>query len=288
MKDSSEYHAGTGEPGHLDENGLAWYADFLRGDAGPVPERMVEHVAACAYCRAELMAITDLLDQLPDLVEEPYEPLSAPGLKSQKTSRQQLAVWLRTVAALAAVGLLAWVVQRLLPDAPVKEPLVSIMAPDSTTVTPDQPDSLVVADHPPTGAGAEGSAVIVAPRDKRPTGPLPDTVLYAAAFIPNPAYENMIGAKYRAGTDPKVAGPDPGRIIAPGDTLIFSWNPDPDDAYLLLVVTNRDSTVCEINPGPNGKLAWKADLKPGLYYWKFLGQEDLWKVGRVKVVSRTP
>jgi hypothetical protein len=94
-----------------------------------------------------------------------------------------------------------------------------------------------------------------------------------------------VGAKYRSGTDPKVAGPVPGKVFAPGDTLKMFWTPDHADEYVLVILDNKASPVKEIKPEAAATLAWKIDLKPGLYYWKFLGKEEMWKVGKIKIIG---
>jgi hypothetical protein len=110
--------------------------------------------------------------------------------------------------------------------------------------------------------------------------------LYASAYIPNPALENLVGAKYRSGTDPMVKGPGPESIFAPGDSLKITWKAEPEEKYQIVIIDNKSNTIKEINAGPESFLAWKIDLKPGLYYWKFLGKDEMWKVGRLRVIRQ--
>lgn len=84
MKETDPYSRNKSTPGHPDENELAQYAEYLRSDAGNLPEKLVRHVESCSYCRAELMAITDLLDELPDLAEEPAEDSLQPAVGSRQ------------------------------------------------------------------------------------------------------------------------------------------------------------------------------------------------------------
>lgn len=297
MNDTDSYKKNGNHPEHPDENALAQYAEYLRHETESIPEDLKAHVESCSYCRAELMAITDMLDQLPDLAEEESTqssvgerpvsppsfavgsrqsdfvgegpegpPSSAPGNRQPKKLR---ITWLRAAAAVAAVFLLAWTIQQFLPARKTTEP-VAINTPKPSLSSPRTRGPI--------------------PETRNPTPdtryPKPDTVLYASAYIPNPALENLVGAKYRSGTDPMVKGPGPESIFAPGDSLKITWKAEPEEKYQIVIIDNKSNTIKEINAGPESFLAWKIDLKPGLYYWKFLGKDEMWKVGRLRVIRQ--
>lgn len=279
MKEINKIQNGSHTPEHPDENELARYAEYLRHETDQVPQELIDHVASCSYCRAELMAISDMLDALPDLAEEPMpSPFIHPSTSLQhRTSASSQ--WLRAAATIAAIFLLAWIVQQLLPDRHMNEPVASNASQDSTShLSSDSlksnllTNNLLSSDSITTDSSLLRSA-------------LPDTIRYAEAYIPNPVFENLVEAKYRSGSDPKVKGPDPYFVFAAGDTLNFSWTPDPEDTYVLVVLDNKANPVKEIKTGSEGYLSWKADLKPGLYYWKFLGREEMWKVGKLKIIT---
>lgn len=274
MKETLKYQKSSNKPEHLDENELAQYAEYLRHETGRIPEKLIEHVESCGYCRAELMAVTDLLDtlpgELPDVAGEPASPVTGYPLSAVKGSFSVLKL-LRTAAAVAAVVLLAWFIQKLLPDRLMNTPVATNTVKDSTMGAQSP-----IRDSANPAAGSLPAAATA----------IPDTIRYASAFVPDPGYENLVGAKYRSGRDPKVTGPDPAVVFAPGDTLKISWTPDPGVEYLLSILNNKADQVVEIKIGPASALAWKINLKPGLYYWKFLGNEEMWKVGRMRVVGK--
>jgi outer membrane phospholipase A len=83
-----------------------------------------------------------------------------------------------------------------------------------------------------------------------------------------------------------VKGPGPESIFAPGDSLKITWTAEPEEKYQIVIIDNKSNTIKEINAGPESFLAWKIDLKPGLYYWKFLGKDEMWKVGSLRVVRQ--
>ncbi len=109
---------------------------------------------------------------------------------------------------------------------------------------------------------------------------------YAQAFVPNATLDLLVDAVYRSGTDPRAVGPGPETIFTSRDTLKISWTPDPRDSYKLLIVDNKGTKIIEIEPEAPSLIAWVPNLKPGLYYWKFIGKDELWKVGRFRVIER--
>jgi len=265
--------------GHPDANELAQYAEYLRDETEEVPQELIDHVASCTYCRAEVMAITDMLDVLPDIAGEPMpDSISAPSPGSGRIRSNAYRI-LRTAAAVAAMFLLAWVIQQLVTDRPMHEPIASDQSTDSTLLkSTDSTNTNLIANSITASGSSSGKsaneAIVIQ-----------DTQLYASAFVPNPLLETLVGAKYRSGIDPAVTGPDADLPYEKGDTLKISWNPDPQDDYKLVILDNKSNLVQEIPVNEETHLNWKIDLKPGLYYWKFFGKDELWKVGRLKVVK---
>jgi hypothetical protein len=279
MKVTEKYHNHNENSGHPDANDLAQYAEYLRNETDQVPQELIDHVASCAYCRAEVMAITDLLDALPDVVEEPIpDSISAPSPGSGRIRSNGYRI-LRTAAAVAAMFLLAWIIQQLVTDRPMHEPIAADQNSDSTLLkSTDSTNTNLIANTVTTSGSSSGKsaneAIVIQ-----------DTQLYASAFVPNPLLETLVGAKYRSGIDPAVIGPDADLPYEKGDTLKISWKPDPQDDYKLVILDNKNILVQEIPLNDEDHLNWKIDLRPGLYYWKFFGKDELWKVGRLKVVK---
>jgi hypothetical protein len=287
MKETDTYRNSNSGREHPDENELALYAEYLRHEADQVPDELVEHIASCSYCRTEVMAITDMLDDLPDLIGEPLsEPMSKPSpiLTRPLFTAKSL---FRSAATIAALFLLAWMVLKMLPDRPMHEQVSSNAKKDSSNVAkPDSSGSDSLIKNSLANNSFKGNA-------KKDYSPDPgtviqstlvaDTIQYASAFVPNQVYENLVGAKYRSGNDPMVIGPNPGAVFFTGDTLKISWTPDARDEYILVVLDNKAKSVQEIRQSTAGKAAWKVDLKPGLYYWKLLGRDEMWKVGKIMI-----
>jgi hypothetical protein len=235
-----------------------------------------------------------LLDQLPDVAEEPAGSVSGyPGsnmpdrLTVTRSGPMVGYRWLRAAAAVAAVVLIALGVERMIPDRPGRQPVavnglknvtlsLDTISPDAQSKNPQTNTPLMV--DPLVAKNANVGSYSI-------SGSVADTVRYASAFVPDPTYEGLVGAKYRSGTDPNVSGPALGSVFAPGDTLKVFWTPDQEDHFIILIFDNQGIPVKEIRPGRVASFALKIDFKPGLYYWKLTGKEEVWKVGKFKVIG---
>lgn len=101
---------------------------------------------------------------------------------------------------------------------------------------------------------------------------------YAANFTPYPVYEYEIGEATRS-TDYsiKVLSPNIGEDIK--DSIHFIWESDYSGPLYLKIFTNRDSLIFSEQPEDN-KVVFTKKLKPGLYYWKLIGKDDLLYIGK--------
>ena len=269
------------DPGrHLDENELAQYAEYLRGERDDVPGEVLLHVEECASCRAEVMEVADMVDLTDDRRQMTDDRRQTTDDRRPKTDVRRLSSVIRLIASIAAVALIAWVIQQLRPEKAESER----MATTSTTSTPST-NSTISTDSTISTISADESGRHGRPPDA-PTGTRPDTVRYAQAFVPNTTLDLLVDAVYRSGTDPKAVGPGPETIFTSRDTLKISWTPDPRDSYKLLIVDNKGTKIIEIEPEVPNLITWIPNLKPGLYYWKLIGKEELWKVGRFRVIER--
>ncbi|MFH0761272.1 MAG: hypothetical protein V2A67_07185 [Bacteroidota bacterium] len=259
MKEKDTYSPGPDHPSHLDENEVALFAEFLRHERENVPAALREHVETCARCRAEVMAVADMLEEVGKReTEDERLKTRDQGLRGQETRKletnlRRLTPIIRVVASLAAVILLAWIIQ---------------------LIRPEKPDPGIIA-----GSDSVNSAIpVIAPAD---------TLRLAQAFVPDGTLENLVNATYRAANDPKPQGPSNETVFHAGDTLRINWIPQTGGDCFLVILNNRGSQQAKMPTGKSGSLLWKINLEPGLYYWKFLGKEELWKVGKFKVLVTT-
>jgi hypothetical protein len=271
MKESDTYKTKDSSPEHLDENEIARYADYLRHESTDLPDGLREHVEACPLCRMEIMAVADLMDTLPEPVELTISGEGEVSRTPGRSSKYSVTRFMRIAAAVAALVAVAWGIRQFLPgdEAEVK---VALDSRADTLLPATKTDSLTKGPDPLV---------------KQPVAVVRvhDTIRYAEAFVPNRTYETLIEARFRTGANPKVVGPDPSARFHPGDSLKLTWTPDPEEEYEVIIINNKERRVAGFKAGTSGHAVWKISLAPGLYYWKFLGREDMWKVGRIKVIS---
>ena len=257
MREDKTYTEGFDKEGHLDENGISIYVDYLKGRATALPEKIRQHVADCATCRLAVMEVADLLDR----VEEPAAEYAAQTDRQPTVApkRKSTCLWRvvgRIAAGLAAVLVLAWFIQKMLPDRQ-----------SSTHI-----------------AGKHTTDSIFSTYTKDSTSFIPDTIRYAQAFTPDPAYENLMKARYRGINRSELQAPAAATHLAPGDTLWMHWKPKQGEQYLIRIIDNHEKEVALIHPSSPGEVAWTIRLKPGRYYWKFEGEKELYKVGSILVM----
>ena len=280
MNDENTNGTYQDEDGHLTSLGLSLYAEFVRGERTDVPVELERHVESCSYCRHELMSVTDLLDEIDSVEEEPSD------YKTVKTNTipalRKFLPLIRTVAALVAIALVSWVIQQILRDRP-DQPLAGTGSSLPVELNRQaQEDPMIITQGSDAEADSTGATAVLGKPDSKLARKesTPEAEQYAMAFTPNPAYESIIGGKFRAASDPKVSGPELGSEFVFGDTLRFSWLPDEEDAYTLVVVDNQANEVRVVDAIADARLEWRIDLPPGLYYWKFTGREHFWKAGK--------
>lgn len=265
MKKQQTQRQNYAHPDHLDENELAQYIEYLRSERDQVPEELISHVESCSYCRAEVMAMSDLMDTLPNIEEA---PASYPSSKQKSaTLRKQPMVIkiLRTAAAVAALVMVAWGLKYVLTGDPMNDP----------TSSNKKHDSMLASKKPSVKKSNNGDAKSATDGQIHT-----DTILYADAFANNPVYENMIASKYRVSKHMQFVGPETDSIFSPGDPFHLSWKTDLTDQFELLIIDNRERIVYSAYSGSSHELNWKIDLQPGLYYWKLVGNQEVWKVSR--------
>lgn len=264
MKEKETYNPGSGHPSHLDENEVALFAEFLRHEREDLPDELRAHVETCARCRAEIMAVADMLEEV-GRQEEGHMGIGAYGRSdvcvgvdvgvsrvTRHASRMgRFTPVIRIVASLAAVVLLAWIIQLIRPEKPETGTL----------------------------AGSDSSESV------NPLVEPSDSFRLAQAFIPDSLLEKLAIATFRLAHDPKIQSPSNDTVFRTGDTLRIQWVPEPGMEYALVVLNNRHEVRADIESGPGSSIQWRIDLEPGLYYWKFLRKEELWKVGKFTVLE---
>ena len=247
MKEQETYQP-LDQPGsHPDENDLGVCAEYLCNLRADLPDDLRKHLEECPHCRAEAMAIADLITQLPSTLHPSHITRNASRVTRHASRLPRHASRLaRLIASLAAVFLLAWFIQLIRNRQDSKETEVASLPADSLA-GPDTPQS---------------------------------PALYAQAFSPNLELEHLITVQFRHTDNPHPAGPANNQVFHRGDTLVITWTPLPHHTYGVILLNNRSHPLLTTDPLAGGQLLLPLDLTPGLYYWKFMSRNELWKVGK--------
>jgi len=105
--------------------------------------------------------------------------------------------------------------------------------------------------------------------------------LLAANFQPLEYMEGMIGFAGRSGNFVLLA-PASQITILPGDTLRFRWEEDMEGRLAFFVMNDRGECVVSLDSVSHNPLTVPTtSWTDGLYYWKFILQDDLVNVGKI-------
>lgn len=279
MKEDNNHGEGVLPDGHLDENWIAAYAEHLKGWTPAPPAYVTEHTGSCSRCRSAVMEAVDMLDDMEQMrLEEP--PASYTRLQPGKGRIVRPASeWkgvLRAVAGIAAVAILAWFIQFLIPERGDDPPVTGIEQPETNPpVVPDSSNNRL----------PDGEDTLIEQPMPEPAV-LHDTIRFAEAFVPNPALEALTRPRYRNITDPVVVGPRSDTLFTPGEQLVISYSIDPVENCTVVLVDNKGKEIQRFAILDNGIFEWEIDLLPGLYYWQFEGIEEVYIAGPIRVVSQ--
>jgi hypothetical protein len=74
----------------------------------------------------------------------------------------------------------------------------------------------------------------------------------------------------------------PPERVAGGHTLSFRWSQAGGGPWTLVVMNNRGDVLKSVELR-RPEFLWKGPVKPALYYWKVIGDDELLHVGKVRV-----
>jgi hypothetical protein len=113
--------------------------------------------------------------------------------------------------------------------------------------------------------------------------PEPKNPLLAERFFPLNSLENLVGESTRA-DDILLLEPESALKIHSGDTVTFAWKTESSDPVEICLFDNTGRKVLTVRP--TGKLNYlmkTGKLKPGLYYWKLLKNDQLVTAGKIRM-----
>ena len=123
---------------------------------------------------------------------------------------------------------------------------------------------------------------ITAPREQ-----IKERMLMDDSYVPDPAMDLLSGSVTRSGGF-ILMSPDQNLTLREGSDILFAWKTTSESkaGISLQLLDNRCREVILLFPHAAGSLVLKtSDLKPGLYYWKILEDDDFLMVGRITILS---
>ena len=107
-------------------------------------------------------------------------------------------------------------------------------------------------------------------------------VLLAEAFTPCPSLEHLVGETTRA-EGIILLGPLPEITVRRGDTVQFSWRMSGKDSLKILFYDNQEQQILIAVPdAPDSYSFPTGSYHRGLYYWKFLKDDQLVTAGKIR------
>ncbi len=113
-----------------------------------------------------------------------------------------------------------------------------------------------------------------------------DKELLAANFTPLPYMEGLIGVAMRS-TNVSLESPEFSIHIYSGDTVIFQWAGVGDATPSIEIIDNLGKKLWAFETLSGGEMKLgTSKWARGLYYWKFLAENDLVWVGKITVIEQ--
>lgn len=261
-------HMGFKEDGHLDENAMATCSEWLNGKINTIDPVIRKHLESCLKCKGEVLEVSEIIysiesdDTSRDKFEETCAARYSPSIKTSSSNQ----FW--RVAAIMLV-LIAVTVMAIL------------IGPRNDSVMVDKLETENETDQ------ENDTIEQVAP--ERVNDTTPDEIFkvesveedrYAGNFVPNPGLEVLIGARFRAGEKPSVISPPVDTTLLAGSNMAFRVKNIHEERLEIQIMDNKGKLVKSYDETGIVSQGVILDFSPGLYYWKLLGEEDLYQVGK--------
>lgn len=263
--------------GHLDDNSLAFAAEWLSGKKVNLPPEIEEHLKNCSHCKNEVLEISELINENVSHDKHEIDPRD----KFEETCAAKYSPSIKHVSStqfwrVAAVFLVLITITSLAifvkPDR--KEYMVSNELPSKSEVldslTRDSLESSRIEGLKDSVVNNEGVKVESIEKDK-----------FADNYIPNAGLESLIGAQFRSGENPEVISPGADTLLVCGAKLKFSGINPVEENLEIQILDNRGELKSNYQDIKVLATIVSLDLDPGLYYWKLMGEDELYQVGKI-------
>ncbi len=262
--------------GHLDENSIAVCAEWLSGKKINLPPEVKEHLKNCTYCKNEVLEISELINtdksqgKIDILTRDRFEETCAAkhSLSIKPVSTNQFWRVAAIFIVLITVTSLAIFIK---PDR--KQLIVSNDSPSDIGVIDSLKDTLKnsgFVESEDSALRTEGVKIESVEKD-----------LFAANFVPNPGLEALIGAQFRSGEKPEITSPGKDTLMSCGSKLKFSGTNPSKEKLELQILDNNGNIEINYPDIENLSIVVSLEFDPGLYYWKLVGEDELYQLGKV-------
>lgn len=253
------------EEGHLNEEGLAFYAEhLLRRELDIISGEITDHVMECSDCKFHCFELTEMLklEQQTDLkmmVEKDAEP---PGISEKHDKRGERRQWPRIfnlqgfkiAAAIIILAGVGWIIMNWMRD--MKDENVK------TAAVPPVIDSTENAPSAPVKTGIQ--AWVDKWARSNPAS--------AMSYQTNAKLEAMMRMLFRS-SDFQVVQPDSICETKYGEPLNFKWVDKKGKELTLRIMDQKGNLVHQRKLVHHLRYEVKKVLEPGLYYW-FIEQSN--------------
>ena len=277
MREDNIHIKGLNDGGHLDENSIAAAAEWLKSKHGDLDDLIKEHLENCMQCKQAVLEVSEFEIEktsynnegadIKDKFEETCAAKYSPSIRSSKSTQ----LW-----RVAAIFLLLISVTALtLLVRPKKE--------ETFVNNYEKTDSL----NRDTDIKEEDLTRSTEDSLKNQTIKAPIQIesveedLFAQNFVPNPGYEALIGAQFRAGVLPSIIMPGKDTFLIQGEVLSFHGNNPTNEILELQILDNKGFLIKTFLGLDSVNFDLKFEFDPGLYYWKLLGEDELHQVGKI-------
>jgi len=239
---------------HVTEEAAALYVDALKlNRTDQLPSVLLNHVADCMRCKAEVMGLFSVLE------DQKYDRSEAHPYFDRETNTRK---WMRQAYRIAAVILLVIGVGVAIYFIGLKKPELNMQQPpqavqpieagrDSTELNRKQ-------GNPESGDGRD---------------------LYASRFVPSPNLEDLVDSRVRSAGF-KAISPAVGEVVK--GNVLFVWE-NRDRARITLRILNNKERVQLSSTIDSSRFLFTGKLPPGLYYWKLEANDELLYLGKFVV-----
>lgn len=266
-------HRGFTKDGHLDENSIAECSEWLNDPARELSPDLQKHLENCSQCRSEVLEVSELIRVQPskdtgirDKFEETCAAKHSPSIQPGKEFRLWHAA--AVIIVLISITVFALLVNPGKKGIEFAEQGAGDKQIEQSADTASEDVEELIKD--------ESREIHVIPEE--------ETENYAANYVPNEGLEALIGVKFRGRNDPVLTSPPTDTTMQKGFLQFIGRNPD--QGKLELQVLNNKAEVIDRYPDITElNISVKIPEKPGLYYWKLSGEEELYLVGKIEVVK---